>query len=180
MKICKKCLIEKNLIEFNKDKTKSDGLYSSCKVCRNKVTTVYYENNKEQIGQKTREYYQLNKEKCRKSRRIYQNRKCKEDINFKLVRRLRSRLYYALKAKSWKKTTKFSQYIGCSLDELKKYLQSKFQPGMTWENYGKWHIDHIIPLSSVDTQEKLYVLCHYANLQPLWASDNLSKYNKII
>lgn len=46
---------------------------------------------------------------------------------------------------------------------------------MTWDNYGDWHVDHVVPLCSADTEEKLYELCHYTNLQPLWAADNISK-----
>jgi hypothetical protein len=51
---------------------------------------------------------------------------------------------------------------------------------MSWDNYGSWHIDHIIPLSSAKNIEEISKLCHYSNLQPLWASNNLSKGNKII
>ena len=74
--------------------------------------------------------------------------------------------------------------LGCSIDELKTYLESKFQLGMTWDNWSKdgWHIDHIKPLSSFDLTDKKQLLeaCHYTNLQPLWATDNLSKGDKII
>ena len=51
---------------------------------------------------------------------------------------------------------------------------------MTWDNYGQWHIDHIIPLSSAKTEMEIYELCKYTNLQPLWAVDNLRKNNKLI
>ena len=71
--------------------------------------------------------------------------------------------------------------IGISFDELKIYLESKFIEGMTWSNYGfnGWHIDHIIPLSSAENEEEIYKLCHYTNLQPLWAEENLKKGKKI-
>ncbi len=72
------------------------------------------------------------------------------------------------------------RYLGCSLEYLKNHLESKFQPGMTWENQGKWHMDHIIPLSSTKIEKDLYKLCHYTNLQPLWAVDNLKKGKKIL
>ena len=70
--------------------------------------------------------------------------------------------------------------MGCSFEFLKIHLESKFQKGMAWINYGKWHVDHIIPLSSATTVESISKLCHFTNLQPLWAFDNLSKNGKII
>ena len=69
--------------------------------------------------------------------------------------------------------------MGCTEVELKTYLESKFQPGMSWDNYGRtgWHIDHIRPLSSFDLSnaDEQARACHYTNLQPLWAKENLSK-----
>jgi hypothetical protein len=78
-----------------------------------------------------------------------------------------------------KKTVSFSKSIGKKSEALKEYLESKFLPGMTWENYGidGWHIDHIRPCSSFDLNnpEELKKINHYSNLQPLWAKDNLAK-----
>jgi hypothetical protein len=71
------------------------------------------------------------------------------------------------------------ELLGCSIEELKNYLTSKFQKGMTWGNYGKgWHIDHIEPLCRAKTYKEFETLSHFTNLQPLWAEDNLSKGNK--
>jgi len=58
-------------------------------------------------------------------------------------------------------------------------LEKKFVGGMSWENYGKWHIDHIIPLSSANNEDEIYKLCYYTNLQPLWSEENLKKGKKI-
>jgi hypothetical protein len=70
--------------------------------------------------------------------------------------------------------------LGCSPQFLKEHIEKQFSDGMSWELVGKYiHIDHIIPLSSANTEEELYKLCHYSNLQPLWAEDNLKKSNKI-
>lgn len=69
--------------------------------------------------------------------------------------------------------------IGCSIQELKLYLENKFTDGMSWSNYGKWQLDHIIPISSARTNEEVYQLNHHTNFQPLWKEDNLNKSNKI-
>jgi len=72
--------------------------------------------------------------------------------------------------------------IGCDVKELKSHLEKQFTDGMNWENYGKWHIDHIIPCASFDLtdpqQQKKYF--HYSNLQPLWAVDNIRKSDKVV
>jgi 5-methylcytosine-specific restriction endonuclease McrA len=70
--------------------------------------------------------------------------------------------------------------VGITPKELKEHLEKQFFQGMSWGNYGEWHIDHIIPLSSAKTEDEIYKLCHYTNLQPLWAEDNLRKGNKLI
>jgi hypothetical protein len=79
------------------------------------------------------------------------------------------------------KKSKAFDILGCSAEEFKIYMESKFQPGMSWKNntrYG-WHIDHIIPISSAQNEEQAIKLNHYSNLQPLWAIDNLKKSNKV-
>lgn len=105
----------------------------------------------------------------------------KTDINFKLAINLRSRLLMAVKKSS--KRGSAVRDLGCSIEFLKKYLESKFQPGMNWENWSRtgWHIDHILPLSSFDlsNREQLLKAVHYTNLQPLWAVDNLTKNAKV-
>lgn len=99
------------------------------------------------------------------------------DIEYRLRQNVRSRIKDVIvKNKSTPK------YLGCSISELKAHLESKFQPGMTWDNYGKygWHIDHVRPLVSfnLSNQEEQNKACHYSNLQPLWAKDNLRKGSK--
>jgi hypothetical protein len=103
-----------------------------------------------------------------------------DSIQYRLRHNLRSRLSLITK-----KTIKHGSAVkdlGCTIQELKLYLESKFLPGMTWENYGLhgWHIDHVAPLSSFDltNPEELKKACHYSNLQPLWAKDNIRKSNK--
>jgi hypothetical protein len=102
----------------------------------------------------------------------------KKDANFKIAAMIRSRLHDALK-NNYKNGFAVDN-IGCTIEFLKQYLESKFQPGMSWVNQGQWHIDHIIPLSKYDLNNNLELkkACHYTNLQPLWARDNLKKNDK--
>jgi len=94
---------------------------------------------------------------------------------------LRARLAQAIK--NFNKAGSAIRDLGCSIEFLKTYLESKFQPGMTWENHTKygWHIDHIVPLITFDLtdREQFLKACHYTNLQPLWAKDNLKKGRKL-
>jgi hypothetical protein len=95
---------------------------------------------------------------------------------------MRSRINIYLKSRKIYKTNKTFEIVGCTPEFLKEHLEKQFKEGMSWENYGLygWHIDHIIPLSSSKTEEKIHQLSHYTNLQPLWAEDNLKKGNKIL
>jgi len=110
----------------------------------------------------------------------WQHNKSRTDPNFRFKRYLRTRIYQALKGTAKSKRT--MKLIGCTIDELWTHLESKFREGMTRENHGKWHVDHIMPcasfnLTNVEQQKKCF---HYTNLQPLWAFDNMSKGSKII
>ena len=123
------------------------------------------------------EYYQVHKKEKRVYDRQYERERRKTDLLFRLVRNMRARIRMAIKHGC--KTGSSVQDLGCSISELKRYLEGKFEPGMTWENWRRdgWHIDHIRPLSSFDLTDRVQFLeaVHYSNLQPLWAKDNLSK-----
>lgn len=69
------------------------------------------------------------------------------------------------------------ELLGCSIDEARLHIERQFSTGMSWANYGEWHVDHIKPLASFDLADpaQLARACHYKNLQPLWALDNLIK-----
>jgi hypothetical protein len=108
----------------------------------------------------------------------------KNNLNAKLAKILRIRLRLSIKNKPHESALK---YLGCTLSELKTHLESQFEEGMNWDNYGsydkcikRWNIDHIKPLSRFDlsNEEELNKACHYTNLRPMWAMDNLVKNNK--
>ena len=79
-----------------------------------------------------------------------------------------------------RKTCRTEQYVGCTYNELLDHLESQFEEGMTWENQGEWHIDHIKAQSRFDPtiEEEKYKCWHYTNLQPMWSSENISWGNK--
>lgn len=79
----------------------------------------------------------------------------------------------------YSKRSKTTDLLGCDFKQLKSHLESKFTNGMNWDNYGKWHIDHIIPIASAKTEDEIVALNHYTNLQPLWAEDNIRKGAKL-
>ena len=120
--------------------------------------------------------YRDNPENKRK-RRVWDQNKRGTDINHRLRINLRNRLNSAIKNKQ--KAGSSIRDLGCSIEDFKIWIEQQFQPGMTWGNYGKtgWHIDHIIPLHSVDlTDRKQFKkACHWFNLRPLWAEENYSR-----
>ena len=137
--------------------------------------TNRYKAKKQHCLEVIHEYYKNNKKRCYEQRRAYHVKKLKTDIAYKLRCQMSIRINNALKL--YKKSEATSKLVGCSFNYLKQYISSKFKKGMTWKNYGKWQIDHIVPcckfnLSTKSEQKKCF---HYTNLQPLWAKDNLSK-----
>jgi hypothetical protein len=105
----------------------------------------------------------------------YDKKRRQIDPQFRLVKTIRTRLNDAIRY-SYKSGSSIRD-LGCTVSDLKLYLEKLFQPDMTWENQGQWHIDHIIPLSRFDlsNREQFLKACHFTNLQPLWAKDNIKK-----
>jgi hypothetical protein len=192
-KVCSKCKEEKEVCEFYKsNKSKFDGKRPECKVCSNTMSTLYNQKNKEKINIIKQRYVDNNKEKVMKSKKEwfeknpkYKNQwvvdNYKNDSLFRLITIMRARTRLFFKSKNIKKKNNTFEIVGCSPEFLREYIETKFTEGMNWELLGnKIHIDHIIPLSSAKNEEEIYNLCHYTNLQPLWAEDNLKKSNKIL
>ena len=125
------------------------------------------------------EVHHRNKKEVKMRRAIRHKERMKTEISYRLAYYLRVRLNKALKGNY--KSGSAVRDLGCSVEELKIHLESLFQDGMNWENHGQWHIDHKKPLDSFDLtyRKQLLEACHYTNLQPLWAKDNLKKSNKL-
>lgn len=206
---CKECIKEKN--KQNKEKLREAQIkwreknpdYMSNYGKSEKIKEYqkqYYEENKDEYIKRKQEwrknnyekdkeerkkYIENNKEKVNKYHSNWKKEKREKDVLYKIKentsRRIRYELNTLLKGKKTKRTF---EYLGCKIDELKLYLESKFVENISWENYGDiWHIDHIIPCSSWNLSDDFENKCcwNYRNLQPLEASDNQSKkdtYNK--
>jgi len=132
----------------------------------------YYIDNATKLKANSSEWRKKNRDKINKSRNINPYKR--------IVMNIRSKISKIVKGKIKESST--LSLLGCSMAELKIHLESQFQSGMSWENYGLhgWHIDHIRPLANFDfnTIDQLQTAWHYSNLQPLWAKDNLKKGSK--
>lgn len=172
----------------------SDGRRPSCKECRKSYTKKYIRNNKKKISENSKLYYLKNKKKIKKASALWKKNnkerykelhnkrrreRIKSDPLYKLKRILRGRTRHAFKKVGWEKGNS-KKLLGADWIIVKNHLESTFTEGMTWENHGKWHIDHIKPLASANNKKELIILCHYTNLQALWAFDNISKGSKIL
>jgi len=111
----------------------------------------------------------------RKAKCEYERTRREDNIQVRLIHNLRSRLSTAVK-RGYKAGSAVND-LGCSIEQLKLWFMYQFQPGMTWDNYGEWEIDHVIPLSSFDLTDRAQLLeaCNWFNLQPLWKLDNQIK-----
>lgn len=141
-----------------------------CRNCANIQHSKFLTGNN--VGKKN-PYY---KHGLSKNKSAYRKYKWETDLNYRLTVLLRNRLRTALKYH--KKQDKTLTLLGCSIAYLKQYLSSKFLFGMSWENHGEWHIDHIKPCRLFDLRKKSeqQKCFHYTNLQPLWAIDNMRKH----
>ena len=190
---CKICanIREKTYREHHKEeRAEKDRIwYQNNKEKSLAISKEYHRSHKEEINKRSREYAETNKEKIKAQRatkkdelnayqKDYARNRCKSDSLFKFKKNIRRSTSEAFSL--GKKNKKTLEILGCSLEGAYSYIESLFQPGMTWDNYGsEWHIDHKIPLASANTLVETEELCHYTNLQPLWALDNILKSDKL-
>ena len=189
-KKCNKCKCDKLIGEFAAHKTCKGGVDSICKICVTERKRLYREKNREFLREKNKEYKKINKEVITEKRKLIYIRdkeKIKEqhtksvkkrmlnDTVYRLKNSIKSLISTSIRKNGFKKKSRTHEILGCSISDFKIYLESKFEPWMNWENKGLyngklnfgWDIDHVIPVSSAKTEEDLYKLNHYTNLQPL-------------
>lgn len=175
-------------IEYSKDMRRrySKTAQNKLKLNTDKLKEVqikrseYYQNNKELYRKNSENWSRKNRERKNELRNINRRRRRLTDPLFKLTENIRRLISRKIKDGGYTKKSKTFDILGCTYDFFKKFIEEKFQENMTWENYGTWHLDHIIPISSGKTEEQIVKLNHYSNFQPLWALDNMRKHTKII
>lgn len=146
----------------------------------------YNDANRDLINSRQRERNrnspEKNRESCARWRRNNPVQRRNLEARHILSRRLRARLYSALRQQGLRRRNGSAvRDLGCTIPELRAHLEALFKPGMTWQNYGEWHIDHITPLSAFDLSAPSQVqqACHFSNLQPLWSAENISKGSRV-
>ena len=195
-KHCPTCDQWDELKEYHNNISSWDGLARMCKVCftnyrndKRKNDPKYREkdieyNDKYKSSGRRREVNQIRyadkKDEIIKKHVAYLNKRYHEDIEFRITHSLRTRINKVVKLKNATKCARTIELISCTPTFLKGYLEAKFTDGMSWDNYGKWHIDHIRPCASFNmlNEEEQRTCFHYKNLQPLWGPDNLEKGSK--
>ncbi len=182
---------------FGKRSNRPCGVQSRCKDCcndvlrekrldpafvaKNRVRELeWLKNNPKKNLENTKRWASNNPEKSAQIKNNYKRRKYKKDPNFRLRERLRCRINRAIKGKAGKAGSPVRD-LGCSIEKLRGYLETKFYTEMTWENHGTyWELDHVKPLASfsLSNREQFLSACHYTNLQPLTIDDHRKKTRK--
>lgn len=197
MKICSYCKIEKDTSYFAKHKNTKDKLKHQCKSCekdyrdKNKdKTKANYQKNKKIISEKQKLYRLENYNKIierernydkknRLVRNIYKQNRRNTDFLFKLICNIRNLIGISFRKNGYNKDSKTNKILGCTYEKFKQHLEKQFTEGMSWDNQGEWHLDHIYPVSLAKTEEEIIKLNHYSNFQPLWAEENIRKGNRL-
>lgn len=206
-KTCRTCEADKPLSNFCLVKSNKDGYNNFCKLCQQAKDKIYRENNKEKISNRFKEYNLKPEVKAMRSEYAKtfreenlldmrakalekQKRLRATDPFFKFKQNVRNGINKALKRNGLSKKSKTQEMLGCSFDEFRIYIETKFEPWMNWTNRGLyngtlnygWDLDHIIPLSCAKTEEDVLKLNHYTNFQPLCShtNRNIKKDNPIL
>lgn len=198
MKTCITCKIEKDLTAFTIDKSKNDGYYSICKSCLKKKR----DSKKNEKKEYDKKYRLINREKLIKNVSEYQKKipneiRAKRNRNYRhknkdkfnkwqleYINKNKYRFVYRsilnnfIKRVGKNKFDSAINMLGYDYDKFKKRIEVNFKDGMSWDNHGLWHIDHKKPISKFKEGTSSRIVNALCNLQPLWATENLSKFNK--
>jgi len=142
----------------------------------------WQKNNRNKLNSYHKEWREKNIDKHRETKREYQKYKRHTDPLYKLISNFRTAIYIVLKENNLQKYGHYFDILGYTPEDLIVHLEKQFNEGMTWENYGEWHIDHIKPISSFifecSEDEEFKKCWSLDNLQPMWGTENIKKGNK--
>ena len=145
---------------------------------------TWYEQNKEYRKKYLKEYREKNIDKWKKLKRDYERNRKSRDPLYKLISNFRTAIYQVLKESNVEKNGHYFDILGYTPEELINHLEKQFTEGMTWENYGEFHVDHKLPISSFNIKEigdEEFMRCWCLdNLQPMWGEENIRKSNKVL
>ena len=170
-KKCTKCDKEKPLAEFSRNKAGRDGHQPQCKGCNKR----YYEENEVARADYQKRYNKKNKVAIVERAKLYVRKRRATDPIFRLKDNIRALIGISFRNGGFNKKSKTAEILGCTFDDFHQHIESQFTDGMSWQRMDEIHIDHRLPLSAANTEEELLLLNHHRNLQPLWATDNLTK-----
>lgn len=176
----KQLLYEKNYRDSHKEKRKE---WEVNNIERIKESKRKYQQKYRKRNPEAKNFWRIeNIEKVREYSNNYQKKKREIDPLYKFRQNLKTLIGGSFKRRNSIKSKKTEEILGCTISEFVDYILSKCPEGITLNDFGKkgYHIDHIIPISTADSEGKILELCHYSNLQPLWWKDNMIKSNKII
>jgi hypothetical protein len=168
---CTKCGMFKLWDLFGPHKNGINGRSPGCRACESSRVMKWHSGHKDTHYPAKNKWRREHRDQINAARQ----KRRREDPAYKILENSRRRIRKVLRGQ--RKANKTSKLIGCSRLQFTAWLESKFLPGMSWENYGKWHVDHVRPCASfnlVDPAQQRQCF-NYTNLQPLWAMDNILK-----
>jgi hypothetical protein len=144
----------------------------------------WQKDNRDRLNDYHQKWREKNIDKHRESKRNYERTRKANDPIYKLISNFRTAIYQVLKENNVDKNGHYFEVLKYTPEELINHLEKQFTDGMTWDNYGQWHVDHVMPISVHDIQEigdNEFMRCwSLSNLQPMWGDENIRKSNKIL
>lgn len=180
---CPSCNTQKKVEDYSVKTILSATICDECKLkIKHERKQAAKEREKQRWKNRSREQAKKYKQKRIESGKAaaYERERKIADPTYRFKQSVRNNVFNAIRKNGYKKSKKTEEILGCTLDYFRQHIESQFLEGMSFENHGEWHIDHIIPLATAKTEEDVLRLNHYSNLRPLWALDNLRKGSKEI
>ena len=169
---------------FGGKKIADKKYYESNKQKISEYYSEWREDKKEHLKEYQKKWREKNIDKIRKVKRDYERNRKHNDPTYKLIANFRTAIWTVLKENNMDKYGHYFDILRYSPDELVVHLENQFTEGMTWDNYGEWHVDHRLPITSFKFQEvgdNEFMRCwELNNLQPMWGDENISKSNKVL